>query len=86
MITDLYDFPTSGRDSGHGTFTTGTVTKIQNGYHLTGSSERGINFGAYLDVVYVGYQEEPDMDCYDTFDVSETEFRLGDGELYLRNL
>lgn len=84
MNTELYDLPTSGKDSGAGTFHEGTVTKLDGGYHLTGASEYGYNFGCYLDVVYVGYHEEIDMALHDERDVTGMEFRLGDGELHLR--
>ena len=84
MNTDLYDLSTSGRDNGRGTFGSGTVTKVDNGYHLTGGSQRGINFGCYLETVYVGYQTEPNMGLHEQMDVSEMEFKLENGVLHLR--
>lgn len=84
METDLYDLPTRGRDSGAGTFAEGTVTKIDGGYHVQASSERGVRFGAFLDAVYVGFREEPEMGLHDEMDVGGEEFRIGDGELHLR--
>jgi hypothetical protein len=85
MNTEMYNLSTSGRDNGHGTFGHGTVTKIDGGYHLDGGSQRGINFGCYLDVVFVDYLTEPNLELHETMDVSGKEFRLGDGELHLRD-
>lgn len=82
--TALYDLSTAGKSSGVGTFKHGTLTKIEGGYHIRGVDSYGYQYGTYLDVAYVGYQEEPDMILHDTKDVSGMDFRLGDGELHLR--
>jgi len=84
MQTELYDLPTHGKDSGAGTFEEGTLTKIEGGYHIEGSSEYGHRYGAYVPVVFTDYQVTPDMSLHETKDVAGMDFRLGDGELHLR--
>jgi len=84
MQTELYNLPTHGKDSGAGTFEEGTLTKIEGGYHIEGGSEYGHRYATYVPVVYVGYQVTPEMSLHETKDMAGMDFRLGDGELHLR--
>lgn len=87
--TEIYDLPTNGNDSGAGTFTEVTITKVVNGYHLDGSTTEGERYATFFSRIRATIEDGPTqtaigLSMHESLTFEDIEFRLGHNELHLR--
>lgn len=89
MNKELYDLPTNGKSTGHGTVGHGTVTCVEEQFHVQIDSRYGYKYRTYVETIYVGaeylpHSEQLHLNHGEQTDISGLEFRLGESELHLR--